>query len=193
MKLPVRFSGFRSASTEIISIVIGVLLALGVNEWNEDRVHTERANEAIKNVIQEINSNITFMVIVNTNNKAVLKSLADDSAQSEENDLLEFVPGLQIQDTAWKMLHSTGVSEFIDYPTLHKIAAIYSLQEIYKTLGYQLVHTFANTRALVLAIAPEESKEFDYAPFVGDMALIEEVESALLSSYSKTLKELESR
>ena len=34
-----QFKSIRSVGTEVASIVIGVLLALGVNEWNEDRTH----------------------------------------------------------------------------------------------------------------------------------------------------------
>lgn len=193
MKQPISFSVFRSAATEIISIVIGVLLALAVNEWNENRVHTERANEAIKNVIQEINSNIKFMNIVNANNKATIESLNKNRADIDEDSEKQFVPGLQIQDTAWKMLHATGVSEFIDYPTLYEISAIYSLQDIYKTLGYQLVQTVANNRALVSAISEEDSEVSNLGIFIVDMILIEQVEAALLSGYAKTLEKLKNR
>ena len=41
----------KSGITEIFSIVIGVLIALRVSEWNEDRVHTQRAEETIQNLL----------------------------------------------------------------------------------------------------------------------------------------------
>ena len=193
MKPSVSFPAIRSAATEIISIVIGVLLALAVNEWNEDRIHKDRANEAIKNVILEINSNIKFMSAVNENNHAIIELLNNKSAQVEDDSNNQFIPGLQIGDTAWKMLHSTGVSEFIDYPTLYEISAIYSLQDIYKTLGYQLIKSMSNSRALVLSISADKSTAFDTELFASDMVLIEKIERGLLNQYPKTLEKLSNK
>jgi hypothetical protein len=193
MKSITSFSTIRSAATEIISIVVGVLLALAVNEWNENRVHKTRANEAIQNVILEINSNVKFMSVVNANNRAIIDLLNSKSTNSGDESSKQFVPGLQIQDTAWQMLHSSGVSEFIDYSTLYEISAIYSLQDIYKNLGYQLVKTITNNRALVLSIAPDKSEGIDNQLFLSDMMLIEKVEKALLENYTKTLEKLKNR
>ena len=193
MKSSTRFSSTRSAATEIVTIVIGVLLALGVNEWNENRIHTERAAEAIQNVIQEINSNIKFVNIVNANNQRIIELIKNQGNGLEDQSNEQFIPGLQIQDTAWKMLHSTGVSEFIDYPTLYEISTIYSLQDIYKSMGYQLVQTITNNRALVASIAPDRSSTVDNKLFLSEMMLIVEIEKALLSSYTKTLEKLINR
>ena len=193
MKLPKKFPELRSVITEITSIVIGVLLALAVNEWNESRIQTARANEAIQNVMHEITSNTKFLSFVNANNRAIIELLKERNAQSEDEGERQFVPGLQIQDTAWRMLHSTGVSEFIEYSTLYEISAIYSLQDIYKSLGYQLVQTITNNRALILAVAPDKSEGIDSGLFLSEMILIEQVEEALLSSYAEALEKLENR
>jgi hypothetical protein len=184
----------RHASTEILSIVIGVLIALAVNEWNENRIHKERADEAIQNIINEIDSNIKLMRLVNKNNKAVIKSLKNENAvDANESKNQNFLPGLQIQDTAWKTLQSTGVSEYIKYSTLYTLSNVYSLQEIYKKLGYNLIQNTANHRILLSVKDNGVPNSIDSEVFASDMELIESVESALLNNYKKTLEQLKSK
>lgn len=181
----------RSVFTEIISIVIGVLLALAVNEWNENRIRTARADEAIQNIINEIDSNIKFMGIVNINNKAVIESLNNESGEpSDINKDESFVPGLQIQDTAWQTLQSTGVAEHIKYPTLYTLSKVYSLQDIYKNLSYQFIQNVANHRILLSVKEQSVTSSIDSKVFITDMQLIENVEGVLLDSYKKTLAQL---
>ena len=183
----------RPILTEILSIIIGVLLALAVNEWNENRIQTEKANEAIQNIIHEIDSNIKLMVIVNKNNKAVIELLKNESDASNDNNNHQFLPGLQIQDTAWKTLQSTGISQSIEYSTLYTLSNLYSLQEIYKKLGYNLIQNIANHRILLSVKEESVSKSIDSTVFANDMELIESVESALLNNYKKTLELLKSK
>ncbi|MCW8866228.1 MAG: hypothetical protein OQK22_15170, partial [Colwellia sp.] len=180
--------------TEILSIVIRVLLALAVNEWNGNRVQTERANEAIQNIISEIDSNVKLMGFVNKNNKAVIDLMKNDSiAASSEDNNQQFLPGLQIQDTAWKTLQSTGVSEYVQYSTLYTLSNLYSLQEIYKKLGYNLIQNIANHRILLSVKENEVSESIDSKVFTADMVLIETIESELLNQYTKTLAQLKDK
>jgi len=184
----------RPALTEILSIVIGVLLALAVNEWNENRVQTEKADEAIRNIIHEIDSNIKLMVIVNKNNKTIIELLNNESvAPTKEKNNQQFLPGLQIQDTAWKTLQSTGVSQHIKYSKLYMLSNVYSLQEIYKKLGYNLIQNVASHRILLSVKEKGVSNSIDSKVFLTDMELIESVESALLNNYKKTLEQLKSK
>lgn len=184
----------RPALTEVLSIVVGVLLALAVNEWNENRIQTGKADEAIQNIINEIYSNIKLMDIVNKNNKTAIKLLNNESAVSSDDDNnLKFLPGLQIQDTAWKTLQSTGISQYIKYSTLYTLSNVYSLQEIYKKLGYNLIQNVANHRILLSVKNQGDSKPLDSKVFTSDMELIESVESALLNNYKKTLEQLKSK
>jgi len=184
----------RPALTEVLSIVIGVLLALAVNEWNENRIQTARADEALQNIIREIESNIKLMDIVNKNNKAVIALLNSEKKDSStESRNQQFLPGLQIQDTAWKTLQSTGVSQSIKYATLYTLSSVYSLQEIYKKLGYNLIQNAANHRILLSVKEEQVTKSIDSNVFTTDMELIESVESALLNNYKKTLEQLKSK
>jgi len=190
MKVQNKFLIYRSALAEIASIVIAVLLALAVNEWNENRVHKQRADEAIQNIIKEIDANIKFIGFVNVNNKAIIELLKGEIKVIEGETDKQFVPGLQIQDTAWKTLHATGVSEYLEYSTLYELSTLYSLQEIYKRLGYQLVQNTTNIRVLLAAVTSGKTSDFDNNLFLPDMILIEQIESALLDGYSKALDKI---
>ncbi len=191
MKPNKKMQMIRPALTEVLSIVIGVLLALAVNEWNENRIQTGKADEAIKNIIHEIDFNIKLMVIVNKNNKFIIELLNNESVtSSNEKNNQQFLPGLQIQDTAWKTLQSTGVSQHIKYSTLYTLSNVYSLQEIYKKLGYNLIQNVANHRILLSVKNKDTSNSIDSKVFLTDMELIESVERALLSNYKITLEQL---
>ena len=97
---------------EVFSIVLGVLLALGVNEFREQRMHHKEAESAMHNIKLEIQSNQEFLTSLHENNAALLEAISDEE-NSEEGEG-NFIPGLQVDATAWKTLLSTGVSNYID-------------------------------------------------------------------------------
>jgi len=182
----------KSMIIEIASIVAGVLLALAANEWNENRVNKARANEALINITQEIQSNIKLLKFVNENNKKItdfiLRENEPDSSSETPNE--NFIPALQIQDTAWKTLLSTGVSQYIDYDLLYQISSVYSLQDIYKSLSYQLVQNMMSTDAMALIIG-EQDREIDGIDLYGtNMSLLVTLESGILESYDKAMEKL---
>jgi hypothetical protein len=186
MKKILNPKSFQSAFTEIASIVIGVLIALAVNEWNEDRVHTQRANEAMQNIVQELKKNIKFLKVVHDNNNKVINLLQNKDSNQQDIDTIQFVPGLQIQDTAWQTLLSTGVSEYVDYKQLYQISSVYSMQDIYKSLGYQMVQTMMSTNALAEIIS-NKVKPIKNDLYLDNMILIVDIEKALLKSYQDTM------
>ncbi len=189
MKSLFRKQSIQEAGTEILSIVIGVLLALGVSEWNEDRVHQQRARQAIANIANELRSNIKLMEIIHANNVAIVNS-ANELDRPDDKGESRFIPGLQIQDTAWKTLISTGVSAHIDYEVLYSISEIYSIQQIYRSFGYQLVNTMMSTSALSLAINPESKTNSGNIFLEDNMALIVGIETTLMTSYENGLRKL---
>ena len=191
MNKVIKTESFKSAMREIFAIVVGVLLALAVNEWNENRIQTARANEAISNIIQEIESNLNLLQIVNKNNLSVVALVeSEKSENNEETQNLKFIPGLQIQDTAWQTLLSTGVSEFIEFSTLYDVSSIYSLQAIYRKLGFQLVESMMSNQALAMIIASNNKISNSNDLYLTNMKLILEIEKALLSNYQEKLKKL---
>jgi len=178
----------RSATTEIISIVIGVLLALAVNEWNEDRINQQKAKQALHNIANELKSNIKLLNLIHNNNAAIITLLEQPTA-STTTEKKSFIPGLQIQDTAWKTLISTGTSAHIDYDSLYMISEIYSIQQIYKTLGFQMLNNMMSTSALSAALNPDQNGNVN-ALFQDNMTILVQIETALLALYEEAIQNL---
>jgi len=141
---------------EMISIVVGVLVALAVDEWNEDRQNRERAEIAIHNVHLEIGKNLEVLGILHPENKAVLDVL---QTKASTDSSMRILPGLQLYDTAWRTLESSGISAFVDYDELFEIAQVYSIQNIYKDLGNDFIDQIMETKTLALAMGRDISEE----------------------------------
>ena len=107
---------YKSIFVEVSSIVAGVLIALAVNEWNENRVKQARVAEALENIAQEIDRNKQLLAFIHDKNLAVIAGFEKDTEQAKGTQ--QYIPGLQLQNTAWETTLNTGVSEFIDYKTL---------------------------------------------------------------------------
>ena len=46
---------------EVFSIVLGVMLALGVSEWQQEREYAQLADTALANVARELESNLEVL------------------------------------------------------------------------------------------------------------------------------------
>jgi hypothetical protein len=181
---------FRTILVEVGSIVIGVLVALGANEWNENRVHRERADEAMLDIASEIVSNQKLLQHVNENNSRIVRATR---AKETSDDERQFIPGLQIQDTAWKTMIATGVAEYVEYDVLRLISAAYSFQEIYRELSYQMIQNFMSTAALATAINPQGSSDLPDDLFLANMQLVVLTEEGLMTRYTEAVKMLEKK
>jgi hypothetical protein len=183
-------NSFRTILVEVTSIVIGVLVALGANEWNENRVHRERANEAMLDIASEIVSNQKLLQHVHENNSRIVSATRAKETPDEEN---QFIPGLQIQDTAWKTMIATGVAEYVEYDVLRLISAAYSFQEIYRELSYQMIQNFMSTSALAAAINPESSSDLPDDLYLENMELVVLTEEGLMAHYTAAISMLENK
>ena len=140
---------------EVFSIVVGVLLALGVNEFREQRLHRAQAESAMNNIKLEIQSNVDFLTLVHANNTATIDALSEEDKSDLEEDKSDskeernFIPGLQVDATAWETLLSTGVSNYVEYESILVLSKMYSIQEIYKQTGGQLSAAAMNMDAAV--------------------------------------------
>ena len=176
---------WRNIAVEFISIVAGVLIALAVDEWNEDRQNQNRATNAIENVSSELQENLKILNIIHPNNVAVMSALFD-STEGDANQ--NFLPGVQLQETAWQTMINTGVSAYIPYDDLYEIGAIYKMIEIYKRSGNQVMDSFTESRGLFLAL---DKTLADVEIFVANRAGLEVMmylETSLLEELPKYLE-----
>jgi hypothetical protein len=175
---------------EVFSIVLGVLLALAVSEWQESRQIQERTQAALGNVRTELAHNLKLLEVVHDNNADLTKHLAADPSALDED--AKFLPALQISDAAWETLRTTGLAGYVNLDLMVKLSETYSLIDVYRRSGYGLLD--ANLQVIATATATERDMEaIDSANlfarnFVNHFQLIVSVEAALIDSHRSVLE-----
>ena len=134
----------RAIFIEVVSIVLGVLLALAVNEWRSQRAHDSEAESALQNIKNEVISNQKTLEAIHKNNVSTVESMTENRDGNEDR---KFIPGLQLKSSAWETLLSTGTSNYVDYETILILSDTYSLQEIYTKTGQMLTEAAMNMSA----------------------------------------------
>lgn len=61
----------RYAIGEIILVVIGILIALQINNWNEERIQVKELDDLKKSISSAIQSDITFLKLIRTGRKNI--------------------------------------------------------------------------------------------------------------------------
>jgi len=176
----------KSLAVSMVSIIASVLIALAVNEWNQGRNDRQNAQRALEKITTEIQSNLKKLQRAHDNNKVIV-----DNMENEFDG--EFIPSIQIQQTAWQTAIATGAAVHINYDIQFKLSGLYALQEMHKNYTYELVQTMLKTNAAAIAINPEV-KSVDDIPsnaFNDGIVFVVQLESALISTYQQTLKQIQ--
>ncbi len=177
---------------EVFSIVLGVLLALGVNEFREQRLHQAQAESAMHNIELEIQSNLEFLTLVHDNNNATIDAMSEEE-NSETGGERNFIPGLQVDATAWETLLSTGVSNYVSYESILLLSKMYSIQEIYKQTGAQLAEAAMSMASYATVLGKEIDNDHFQKQFMDYFVIMVQIETALLTSYDDALEHLEQK
>ena len=173
---------------EVFSIVLGVLLALGLSEWSEERQHRAQADIALANILLELESNETVLVAIHDNNTATITAMKEASPDEEQNQ--NFIPGLQLQDTAWEAFLSTGLSNYANYDDVLALSHLYSIQNIYKQAGLQLVEASMQMSAFAVVQEKEIDDDQYLEQFLVYFEMLSAIEGQLLISYDEVAVEL---
>ena len=175
---------------EVLSIVLGVLLALGLSEWSEERQHRAQADVALANIILELESNQALLVIIHDNNAATIAAMKEASPDAEQNQ--NFIPGLQLQETAWDAFLSTGLSNYANYDDVLTLSHLYAIQDIYKQSGRQLVEASMQVSAFAVVQEREVDDDQFQKQFLVYFEMLSAIEAQLLVPYDDVIAELSS-
>lgn len=173
---------------EVFSIVLGVLLALGLSEWSQERQHHAQADIALANILLELNSNQTLLVVIHDNNAATIAAMKAASPGEEQNQ--NFIPGLQLQETAWEAFLSTGLSNYASYDDVLTLSQLYSIQDIYKRAGRQLVEATMQMSAYAVVQETEVDNDQFQKQFLIYFEMLSAIEEQLLLSYDEVMTDL---
>ena len=182
----------RGVLLEVFSIVLGVLLALAVSEWQQDREKDELAANALANVHNELRANQELLSALHASNKKTIELAAVEAAgDAEVDESLQFTPGVQVRATAWNALQSSGVSNHVDYDVLLDLSGVYSVQAVYRQTGTQLVDASMSIAAMATVSKTELDNRVFQQQFMPYFTMMLAMEEALLQAYAETLESLE--
>jgi hypothetical protein len=171
---------------EVFSIVLGVLLALGLSEWAEDREHQVLANSALLNISNEINSNLEVLAIIHENNVQTVDSISAAS-ESDADESRSIIPGSQLQEAAWETLLASGLSGYVNYDTILILSEMYAIQRVYKQTGMQVTESAMNAAAYAAVLRTDLDDNHFQKQFIGYFQMLTQIESQLLGSYKVAL------
>jgi len=182
----------REVLLEVFSIVLGVLLALAVSEWQQDREKDELAANALANVHNELLANQELLSALHASNQKTIELAAIEAAgDAEVDENLQFTPGVQVRATAWNALQSSGVSNHVDYDVLLDLSGVYSVQAVYRQTGTQLVDASMSIAAMATVSKTELDNRVFQQQFMPYFTMMLAMEEALLQAYAETLESLE--
>jgi hypothetical protein len=174
---------------EVVSIILGVTLALAVNEWRESRSHDEQAAAALINIREEISANLKIMEFLHINNTATLNIMRQEQMPDSSGDY-KFIPGIQLRETSWQTMLNTGISAYVAYETILMLSETYAMQEVYKKTATMMTEAAMNMAAYAAAQGLVPDNRHFQRQFIDYFEMMVEIENILIQSYQDNLKQL---
>jgi hypothetical protein len=184
-----RSRAFGRIALEVFSIVLGVLLALAVSEWQEQRNNEARAGMALANVRAELQSNLDLLNIIYPNNSRVVESLSSDLESDTENETV--VPGVQLRSSAWQTLTTTGLSNYLDYDLVIKLSQLYAMIEVYRQTAYSFINANMSMAATATALGSSIDNNLFSRNFLSYFQMLVQIETALIDAHQKVITSID--
>ncbi len=173
---------------ELFSVVLGVLLALMLNQWSENRSIDKKVNLALTNIANEMQANSKILDLVHKQNSLLFQNSTETDNSDSSNT---FTPAMQLQDTAWNTFLSTGLSTNVEYELLLLLSQAYSIQDVYKSFGNKVVESYLNITALAILLGDKSNETAIDDQIKENLEMVYNAEEPLLEFYSEALNKLE--
>ena len=171
-----------------------MLLALAVDEWREDRSQQQQAYAALMNISIELKDNQKVLKLIHENNVETVKLMTEDqesAGKPGQDEDRNFIPGLQLRETAWETMLSTGISGYVDYDTILELSATYSMQRVYKDTGSKMTAAAMNVAAYATVLDREVENESFQRQFISYFEMLVGIEDTLLEFYQTSISQLD--
>jgi len=126
---------------ESMLIILSILVALGLDEWREDRQDAENIEHALSNFLSEVQQNKSRVEDAAPFNQGLRHVLgrrqevkAIESVATYVNIVESYNP-VVLQSTAWETAIATGALAKLDYNLVSNLSLTYSLQNRYQQLS----------------------------------------------------------
>jgi hypothetical protein len=200
-----KMHGFKDFLLHLLTITIGLLIALGLEGCVEHWKQRELKKDADTKLRQEIRDNAKEIASVhnaNATEQANLKRVADFLSARKKNQSydsrqirLDFAVG-DLQSASWKTAAATGALGFMEYDQVQRYAAVYQLQDKYSALQDQTIDEFLQLQSYVIygfdpeKITPADagSAELETRRTLAHLTAMDQVGTALATEYDAVLK-----
>lgn len=119
-------------------ITVSILLALGLDEWREDRQDQETVEVALSNFLMELRQNkarVDDAAPFNRGLHDVLEERYEDGDITSTSEFVEIVGSYNsvvLQSTAWETALATGSVTIMEYNLVSALSLTYGLQNRYQ-------------------------------------------------------------
>lgn len=146
-----KIHGFGDFMLHLLTITIGLLIALGLEAGVEAVHHRHQREQAEATIRQEIRENRATLVKQQEsvhreveNLARVLKYLEAQSKgqPGDPNGLSLAFTLMPLQDAAWRTAGATAVLNYVDFSHVERYATAYKVQDEFETIGRQSIDNF---------------------------------------------------
>jgi hypothetical protein len=200
-----KMHGFKDFLLHLLTITIGLLIALGLEGYAEHWRQRELKKDADIKLRQEIRDNAQEIVLVhkaNASEQENLKRIVDFLNARKKNEpydthqiRLDFAMG-DLKSASWKTAAATGALGFMEYDQVQRYSAVYQLQDKYSALQDQTIDEFLQLQSYVIygfdpkKITPADAgaAELDTRRALAHLVAMDQVGTALASEYDAVLR-----
>ena len=200
-----KMHGFKDFLLHLLTITIGLLIALGLEGYAERWRQRELKNDADTKLRQEIRDNAQEIVSAHNANASEQENLTrivdflNARKKNEPYDTHQIRLGFAMGDlksASWKTAAATGALGFMEYDQVQLYSAVYQLQDKYSTLQNQTIDEFLQLQSYVIfdsdpeKITPVDagSAELDTRRALAHLTAMDQVGAALAREYDAVLK-----
>jgi hypothetical protein len=132
-------------AVEVILITMGVFLALMGEQWRQDAQDRRLAEDSLRRLRSEMQSNRKAVAAVKDYHSVTLKSLQafladDDKARAAMSVKVEGIRPVFFENTAWELALATQALVHMEPEVAFAVSRIYSLQRRYEGLTEGITH-----------------------------------------------------
>jgi hypothetical protein len=200
-----KIHGFKDFLLHLLTITIGLLIALGLEGSVEHWKQRELQKDADTKLRQEIRDNAKEIALVHSANateQANLGKIVEFLSARKKNQpydmrqlRLDFTVG-DLKSASWKTAAATGALGFMDYDQVQRYADLYQLQDKYSALQDQTIDEFLQLQSYFIygsdpeKITPADAgtAELDTRRALAHLTAMDQVGTALASEYDALLK-----
>ena len=200
-----KMHGFKDFLLHLLTITIGLLIALGLEGYAEHWKQRELKKDADTKLRQEIRENAQEIALVHNataSEQANLKRIVDFLSARKKNEpydtrqiRLDFTLG-DLKSASWKTAAATGALGFMEYDQVQRYSNVYQLQDKYSAQQDQTIDEFLQLQSYFIfgfdteKITPVEagSAELDTRRALAHLTAMDQVGTALAKEYEAVLK-----